>query len=133
MAQPAGIALELSDTSLDGLAGLIRSRFIASAPWLDALPQKTGYSVQLFSETTENSVKLEEFLDFLELYDMLDASWLCLISGNARRKEQWLVLHGEFAGLSEAREFIDDLPPYISQHSPYARNLEGIACANGAR
>lgn len=131
-APPTGSALELSDASLVGLTGLIRSRFIASAPWLDALPQKTGYSIQLFSEATENSVKLEEFLDFLERYDLLEASWLCLISGNARRKEQWLVLHGEFAGLSEALEFIDELPPYVSQHSPYARNLEGIGCANGA-
>jgi MSHA biogenesis protein MshM len=122
-----------SEASLAGLDGLIRSRFIASAPWLEALPQKTGYSVQLFSETTDNTATLEELLDFLALYDMLDQSWLCLISGNARRKEQWLVLHGEFTGLSEAREFIDDLPPYLSQHSPYARNMEGIACANDTR
>jgi MSHA biogenesis protein MshM len=122
-----------SEASLAGLDGLIRSRFIASAPWLEALPQKTGYSVQLFSETTDDTATLEELLDFLALYDMLDQSWLCLISGNARRKEQWLVLHGEFTGLSEAREFIDDLPPYLSQHSPYARNMEGIACANDTR
>lgn len=126
-------AAQPSEASLAGLDGLIRSRFIASAPWLEALPQKAGYSVQLFSETTDNTVKLEELLDFLALYDMLDKSWLCLISGNARRKEQWLVLHGEFAGLSEAREFIDDLPPYLGQHSPYARNMEGIACANSTR
>jgi hypothetical protein len=117
----------------DGLSGLIRSRFIASSPWLATLSQKTGYSVQLYSEATDNVTKLEEFLDFLELYDMLDASYLCLISGNSRRREQWLVLHGEFAGLSEAREFIDDLPPYIGQHGPYARNMEGIACANDRR
>jgi septal ring-binding cell division protein DamX len=97
------------------------------------MSQKTGYSVQLYSEATDNVTKLEEFLDFLELYDMLDASYLCLISGNSRRREQWLVLHGEFAGLSEAREFIDDLPPYIGQHGPYARNMEGIACANDRR
>jgi type II secretory pathway predicted ATPase ExeA len=117
----------------DGLSGLIRSRFIASSPWLATMSQKTGYSVQLYSEATDNVTKLEEFLDFLELYDMLDASYLCLISGNSRRREQWLVLHGEFAGLSEAREFIDDLPPYIGQHGPYARNMEGIACANDRR
>lgn len=129
----ATTASPAAEESLAGLDGLIRSRFIASAQWLEALPQKTGYSVQLFSETTDNTAKLEELLDFLALYDMLDKSWLCLISGNARRKEQWLVLHGEFAGLSEAREFIDDLPPYLTQHSPYARNMEGIACANDTR
>lgn len=129
----AGSAVAPSEASLAGLNGLIHSRFIASALWLEDLPQKSGYSVQLFSETTDNAIKLEEFLDFLELYDMLDASWLCLISGNERRKEQWLVLHGEFSGLSETRDFINDLPPYLSQHSPYARNVEGIACANSTR
>ncbi len=90
----------------EGLTGLIRSRFLASAPWLEALPQKSGYSLQLYSVATDNSSRLEEFLEFLVLYDMLDNTWLCLISGNSRRQEQWLVLHGEFSGLSEAREFM---------------------------
>lgn len=113
-----------------GLQGLIRDRFIAAEPWLEGLAQKTGYSVQLFSVPTANSERLAEFLEFLVLYDMLEGSYLCRISGNSRRQEQWLVLHGEFAGLSEAREFIDDLPPYLRQHGPYARNIEGVACAN---
>jgi len=60
---------------------------------------------------------------------MLESSYLCIISANAMRPEQWLLMHGEFAGLSEARRLADTLPPYLRQYQPYVRNLSDIACA----
>ena len=121
--EAAGIA---SEPNVTGLAG---KRMGPSAAWLAALPSKQGYTIQLYSVTTQQSDKLEEFLEFLELTSMLETSHICVISGNSRRPEQWLVMHGEYAGLSEARRFIQELPPYLRQYQPYARNLADIACA----
>ena len=113
-----------------GLPGLTRIRLLASEAWLRTMGERTGYTIQMYSVSTENSEMLEEFLEFLQLADMMDSTYVCLISGNSRRAEQWLVLHGEYPGLSATRDFIGSLPPYVLQHSPYARNMSGIACAN---
>lgn len=115
------------DAEVVGLAG---KRKAPSDAWLAALPNKQGYTIQLFSVSTRQPDKLEEFLEFLELTNLLDRSYICVISGNSRRPEQWLVVHDEFPGVSAARRFINELPPYLTQYQPYIRNLNDIACAN---
>jgi MSHA biogenesis protein MshM len=110
-------------------AGLAGRRKAASEAWLAALPSKQGYTIQLFSVSTQQPEKLEEFLEFLELTNLLDRSYICVISGNSRRPEQWLVMHDEFSGVSAARSFIRQLPAYLTQYQPYIRNLNDIACA----
>lgn len=112
--------------------GLIAARQSATTAWLDSLADKSGYTIQLYSVAAANRRLLEEFLDFLSLSGLLDETWLCRISGNSQRAEQWLVLHGEFPGLSDARQYIAALPPFVGQHGPYARNLDGVACANAS-
>ena len=109
------------------LAALMMDR---STVWQASLSTKQGYSIQMISIPTSETFTLQEYLEFLELSGMLDKSWLCLISANNRRREQWLVFHNEFDGLSSARNYIDSLPPYLGQHSPYARNLGDIACSS---
>jgi len=109
------------------LATLMMDR---STAWQASLSTKQGYSIQMISIPTSETFTLQEYLEFLELSGMLDKSWLCLISANNRRREQWLVFHNEFDSLSSARNYIDSLPPYLGQHSPYARNLGDIACSN---
>lgn len=109
--------------------GLAGRRKAPSEAWLAALPSKEGYTVQLFSVSTKQPEKLEEFLEFLELTDMLDRSYICVISANSRRPEQWLVVHDEFPGVTAARRFIRQLPAYLTQYQPYIRNLNDIACA----
>jgi MSHA biogenesis protein MshM len=111
------------------LAGLAQQRSQPSSEWLDSLASKSGYTIQVFAVATRQPQVLEEFLEFLALTDLLDTSYICVISANDRRPEQWLVMHGEFAGLSEARRFIQTLPPYMQQYQPYTRNLNDIACA----
>ncbi len=117
------------ETTAAGLAG---QRKAPSEAWLAALPSKMGYTIQLFSVSTKEPQRLEEFLEFLALTNLLDRSYICVISANARRPEQWLVMHGEFAGVSAARSFIRELPAYLTQYQPYIRNLNDIACANSA-
>ncbi len=109
--------------------GLAARRKAPSEAWLAALSSKEGYTIQLFSVSTKQPEKLEEFLEFLELTNLLDRSYICIISGNSRRPEQWLVMHDEFSGVSAARSFIRKLPAYLTQYQPYIRNLNDIACA----
>jgi MSHA biogenesis protein MshM len=109
--------------------GLAARRKAPSEAWLAALSSKEGYTIQLFSVSTKQPEKLEEFLEFLELTNLLDRSYICIISGNSRRPEQWLVMHDEFSGVSAARSFIRQLPAYLTQYQPYIRNLNDIACA----
>ncbi len=119
-------ALTADEPAMPGLAG---HRQAPSAAWLADLPNKEGYTIQLFSVSTRQPEKLEEFLEFLELSNLLDRSYICIISGNSRRPEQWLVMHDEFPGVSAARRFINEQPPYLTQYQPYIRNLNDIACA----
>ncbi len=110
--------------------GLAATRSQASAEWLAGLPGKIGYTIQIFSALTRQPEKLEEFLVFLESNRMLDMVFLCVISGNNSRPEQWLILYNEFSGLSEAQKLIEVFPAYINQYAPYTRNLNDIECAN---
>ena len=122
----ASVIDDLAEPDMPGLAG---QRLAASNAWLAELPSRTGYTIQLFSASTQQPERLEEFLEFLELTDLLDRSYICIISANARRPEQWLVMHDEFPGVSAARSFISKLPAYLTQYQPYIRNLDDIACA----
>ena len=61
--------------------------------------------------------------------NLLDRSYICIISGNEHRPEQWLVMHDTFPGVSGARRFVDALPPSLAQYQPYIRNLDDVACA----
>jgi type II secretory pathway predicted ATPase ExeA len=125
-AAPSAVALAMDEAEVVGLAGQRKS---PSAAWVAALPSKQGYTIQLYSVSTQQPEKLEEFLEFLELTNLLERSYICVISANSRRPEQWLVMHDEFAGVSEARRFIDSLPAYLGQYEPYIRNLNDIACS----
>jgi hypothetical protein len=118
-----------SETGTSGVIGLAGRRSAPSAAWVADLPNKEGYTIQLYAVPTQQPEKLEEFLEFLELTNLLDRSYICVISGNSRRPEQWLVMHDEFPGVSAARRFISDMPPYLAQYQPYIRNLNDIACA----
>ncbi len=120
---PAPVA---SEPEVVGLVGLRRA---PSEAWFADLPNKEGYTIQLFSVSTRQPEKLEEFLEFLELTNLLDHSYVCIISGNSRSPESWLVMHDEFPGVSAARAFIREMPPYLRQYQPYIRNLNDIACA----
>lgn len=84
----------------------------------------------VYSVAASEGAQLEEFLEFLSLSGLLEQTWLCRISANSERPEQWLVLHGEFPGVSDSRRFIEGLPTFVRQRGPYVRNLDGIACAN---
>ena len=110
--------------------GLAATRSQSSSDWLAGLPDKTGYTIQVFSVLTRQPEKLEEFLLLLENNEMSDHVFLCVISRNDSRAEQWVVLYNEFSGLSQAQKLIEGFPSYISQYAPFARNLHDVECAN---
>ncbi|MGV3591288.1 MAG: AAA family ATPase, partial [Gammaproteobacteria bacterium] len=104
-------------------------RLTPSRAWLAQLAQNEGYTIQLYSVPTQQPRRLEEFLEYLATVNLLDRSYICIISGNERRPEQWLVMHDSFPGLSAARRFVEQLPPDLAQYQPYIRNLDDVACA----
>ncbi len=110
--------------------GLAATRSEPSAEWLAGLANKVGYTIQMFSVLTRQPERLQDFLVLLDTNAMLDEVFLCVISGNDSRAEQWLVLYNEFSGVSEAQKRIESFPANISQYAPYTRNLNDIECAN---
>jgi MSHA biogenesis protein MshM len=110
--------------------GLAATRFQPSREWLAGLANKVGYTIQMFSVLTRQPEMLQEFLVLLDDNEMLDQVFLCVISGNDSRAEQWLVLYNEFNGVSEAQKRIESFAANISQYMPYARNLNDIEGAN---
>ncbi len=123
---PASVGHEIPP----GLSGLVAVRARASGPWLAALANRSGYSIQMYAVGINDIEKIQEYLEFLELNGMLQDSYLCRISATGGLKAQWLILHELFAGYSDAEIFIKRLPPYMAQHQPYVRNVKGIACTN---
>lgn len=108
---------------------LTEQRIAPSRAWLAQLAQGEGYTIQLYSVQTQQPRRLEAFLEYLATVNLLDRSYICIISANERRPEQWLVMHDSFPGLSAARRFVEQLPPYLAQYQPYIRNLDDVACA----
>ncbi|HWK55333.1 MAG TPA: AAA family ATPase [Hyphomicrobiales bacterium] len=111
------------------LSGVMASRLQPSAEWLRSLSGQNGYSIQMFAAGVDERAKLQDYFDYLALNGYLDRTYLCLLSANAGRPAQWLVFYSRFAALSEARSVIDALPQPLARHTPYARNLDDIACA----
>jgi len=118
------------DSAFADLDGLIGIRARASGGWLQALAEKDGYTVQMASFPTSDQLMLEEYLQLLSLTSMINETYLCLISATSRLPQQWLVIHGDFNGVSRARAYIDSLPTYSRQYEPFVRNSSSIACLN---
>jgi len=120
---------ELEDP-LSELSGLIGIRARASGDWLQAISGKNAYTLQMASFPINDDLMLEEYLQLLSLATLIDETYLCLISGTSRLSPQWLVIHGDFNGLSTARAYIDELPAYSRRYEPFVRNSSSIACLN---
>jgi hypothetical protein len=110
------------------LPGLIGVRARASSEWLQNIANKNAYTVQMAAFPIGDQPMLEEYLQLLSLTELLDETYLCLISRRPNRPQQWLVIHGEFIGVSRARDYIESLPIYSRQYEPFARNSDTIAC-----
>ncbi|MDY6949445.1 MAG: hypothetical protein SXG53_27485, partial [Pseudomonadota bacterium] len=126
---PAEAALAAAPADTQHVDSLTAQRLAASQAWLGELAQTSGYTIQLYSVPTQQPRRLEAFLETLAAANLLERSWICIISANASRPEQWLVMHDSFAGLSGARRFVAELPPHLAQYQPYIRNLDDVACA----
>ena len=118
-----------NDVTEELSGSLLEQRSIATAGWLQNLPA-TGYTIQLYSVSQANENLMEEFLQFLQLNGSIDQTYVCWLSGNSRRTPSWIVFYGEFAGVTPARNFINQQPQFIRQYSPYVRNLNEIGCVN---
>jgi MSHA biogenesis protein MshM len=113
-----------------GLGNLTAQRMAPSQAWLAELVHRTGYTIQLYSVPTQQPRRLEAFLEALAAAQLLERSYICIISANESRPEQWLVMHDAFPGVSGARRFLAELPPQLAQYQPYIRNLDDVACAD---
>ncbi len=114
------------------LEGLIGLRARASGDWLQALSEKNGYTVQMASFPVSDDLLLEEYLQLLSLASLIDDTYLCLISATRTLPQNWLVIHGDFDGLSSARSYINSLPAYSRRYEPFVRNSRGVACLNNS-
>jgi hypothetical protein len=95
---------------------------------LQNIANKNSYTVQMAAFPISDLPLLEEYLQLLSLTELLDETYLCLISRTANRPQQWLVIHGDFNGVSLARDYIENLPTYSRQYEPFARNSNSISC-----
>jgi len=124
--------MAMDKTAFSELPGLIGVRARASSEWLQNIASKNAYTVQMAAFPIADQRMLEEYLQLLSLTELLDETYLCLISRTSNRPQQWLVIHVDFTGVSRAREYIESLPIYSRQYEPFARNSETIACLSDA-
>lgn len=122
----------LEASGFSELSGLIGVRARASSEWLQNISSKNAYTVQMAAFPIVDQPLLEEYLQLLSLTELLNETYLCLISRTANRPQQWLVIHGDFDGVSRARAYIENLPTYSLQYEPFARNSDSIACLSDA-
>ena len=118
----------LEASGFSELSGLIGVRARASSEWLQNISSKNAYTVQMAAYPIVDEPLLEEYLQLLSLTEILNETYLCLISRTSNRPQQWLVIHGDFNGVSGARDYIEKLPIYSRQYEPFARNSDSIAC-----
>jgi hypothetical protein len=121
-----------STSSFSELQGLIGVRARASGAWLQALSEKNGYTLQMASFPVTDQLLLEEYLQLLSLAALIDETYLCLIYATRTLPQNWLVIHGDFDGLSSARTYINQLPAYSRRYEPFVRNSRGVACLNNS-
>jgi septal ring-binding cell division protein DamX/GNAT superfamily N-acetyltransferase len=126
--EPAAEIAVVETPGFNGLPGLIGVRARASSEWLQNIANKNAYTVQMASFPIVDEPMLEEYLQLLALTELLNETYLCLISRTPSRPQQWVVIHGDFSGVSRARDYIESLPTYSRQYEPFVRNSNSIAC-----
>lgn len=126
--EPAAETAVIESPGFAGVPGLIGVRARASSEWLQNIASKNAYTVQMASFPIADEPLLEEYLQLLSLTELLNETYLCLISRTASRPQQWVVIHGDFSGVSRARDYIESLPTYSRQYEPFVRNSSSIAC-----
>lgn len=104
---------------------LTQERVLASIPWLRD-SDKSGYTIQFISGATDKLKTAEDFLEELGKSGLVSDSYVCM--STAGNSSYWTIKYGNFAGLSEANNFMGQLPVNILDYKPFVQNMSSVEC-----
>jgi len=110
-------------------ANLWKQRLEAGRQWLQLVePQR--YTIQLMSVGMDGEVEVRRFLRQVRTVSLLEQIYICRASDGDRQR--WLIVYGDFAGVTPARQAIDGLPPELRRFQPFVRRLDQTLRAGNA-
>ncbi|MEE4136834.1 MAG: AAA family ATPase [Desulforhopalus sp.] len=103
--------------------GVVESRHQATARWL-AEVQPQHYTVQLLTADSNHPASVERFLAPLTASEIEEEIFICSV----RQGEEILlvIVYGEFASITAARQAIAELPEGLRRHQPFVRSIDKL-------
>ncbi len=103
--------------------GVVELRRQATARWLtEVRPQH--YTVQLLTAGSDHPASVERFLAPLTASEIEEDIFICSV----RQGEEVLlvIVYGEFASVTAARQAIAELPEGLRRHQPFVRSIDKL-------
>jgi MSHA biogenesis protein MshM len=100
---------------------LMAQRRNAGNQWL----RKVGannYTIQLMSADMSGEAEVAKFLRQIRPVSLLEKIYVCPVTRGER--QVWVVVYGDFAEVTPARQVIDTLPPEVRRFQPFVRGID---------
>ena len=100
---------------------LLEQRLEAGRQWLPRVGLQS-YTIQLMSVDMSGEVEVERFLGQIRPVSLLEQIYVCRMVRGERHR--WLIVYGDFTGVTPARQAINALPLELRRFQPFVRRLD---------
>lgn len=100
---------------------LMAQRRKAGSQWLQKLDPQS-YTIQLLAVDMDSEKDVERLLRQVHPVSLLDQIYVCRVAQGEHQR--WVVVYGDFPGVTPARKAIDTLPPELRRFQPFVRRLD---------
>lgn len=110
---------------------LMGQRRKAGSQWLRKV-ELSSYTIQLMTFDMNSEVEAERILQQVRPASLLDRIYVCRISpknmssGTLGERYMWVIVYGDFPGVTPARKVIETLPPELRRFQPFVRRLDDV-------
>jgi type II secretory pathway predicted ATPase ExeA len=110
---------------------LMGQRRKAGSQWLRKV-ELSSYTIQLMTFDMNSEVEAERILRQVRPASLLDRIYVCRISpknissGTQEERHMWVIVYGDFPGVTPARKVIETLPPELRRFQPFVRRLDDV-------
>ncbi|MDO9041713.1 MAG: AAA family ATPase [Desulfocapsaceae bacterium] len=110
---------------------LMGQRRKAGSQWLRKV-ELSSYTIQLMTVDMNSEVEAERILRQVRPVSLLDRIYVCQVSprnissGTQGERHVWVIVYGDFPGVTPARKVIETLPPELRRFQPFVRRLDDV-------
>lgn len=118
------------DSVVKSTETLMEQRRKAGSQWLQKV-ELTSCTIQLMAVDMNSEIEVERILRQVRPASLLDRIYVCRVShpkdissGTRGERHMWVIVYGDFPGVTSARKAIDTLPQQLRRFQPFVRHID---------